>query len=226
MNNLKYLLIILLVFFSSCQEEDEFKVPVDVQFSLELIQENNSKIQFSEIELAIESFSFEGEREQSEDVEFSKEYEPGLRISANPSTIIEEFDMTIPQGIYTSIAISMETAYSEQNPGLVLKGLYQLPTGNIPVIISLTNQVYLEMEAENEFGNKEIIIKSESPPSALIRFNPVSWFQSVPQAMLMDADKIDQNDGSIIYISEEHNEDIFEILMTRIDNDAIINFYN
>ena len=86
-----FLLLLLSSFLFSCQDEQEFKIPVEAGFFMDIQQNaiSGSRLQFDGGYIIISSFEFKGKREQAEEVDFSREYEQGLIIPFTSSKAVE-----------------------------------------------------------------------------------------------------------------------------------------
>lgn len=221
--NISFLVLLLSCFFLSCEKEEEFKIPVDVSFAVDMQREqaSGSGLRFTEGYAVFSSFEFEGDREQAESVRFEKEYGQGLYVPFFPNQAPGELRFQVPQGSYRRIAVAFETAEGDEEDesgrsGLVVKGVYRTGSGNeFPLLFELSSSGEFETEAKSLSGS-QIVLKREAPATATIRLNPLYWFQAVPSSSLDDAEVFEVNGVATILINEEANEQIYEIVVSRL----------
>ena len=219
-------IILISGFLFSCMEESEFKIPVDIQFYVDMIRnsETNEQLYFSEGSIILGSFEFEGEREQAEMVEFAREYENGFKINFDPNKATKNLHFQIPQGIYTSIEVSFETYEETDQANLFLKGIYKTASGKeIPFHFQNNVSIYFEIEAEGARGH-QIVLKKEDNTAAYVKLDPFYWFQPVTTRAWEEAELVEFNGLPTIMISEEYNENIFELIINRIEDSADVIF--
>ena len=218
-----YILLLLSSFLFSCQDEGEFKIPVEAGFFID-IQRNAvsaSRLQFDDGYIIISSFDFEGKREQAEDVDFSREYEQGLTIPFSSSQPVDALYFQIPQGNYTHISIEFETFDDFGENNLLIEGSYQNSDGErYPLVFVLKSSERFRIDAKSHSDGRQVIVKKEAPISAYIKLNPVAWFKAVPILALDEAEVVLWNGAPTIVISEEVNEDLYDLLEDRLQEGA------
>lgn len=228
---LAVLLLSCLLF--SCEKEEEFKIPVEVGFFVDMhrTMDPGSRLQLTEGYIVLSSFGFEGDREQAEKVRFEKEYSKGLFVPFSPDRPIKELLFQIPQGVYNQISISFEVFDEDdsdedaEKSSLVVKGTYRTPSGNIyPLLVELWSSEEFRVKAKSEPDGNQIILKREAPASAHINLNPAYWFQAVPLALLDQAELVELNGVPTILINEDVNEEVYDILESRLGKAAEVVF--
>lgn len=220
-------LLLLSSFLFSCQDEQEFKIPVEADFYMDIHRNvvANSRLQFYDGYIIISSFEFEGDREQASEVAFSREYEQGIPIAFTSDQAVEALKFQIPQGNYTGISIAFETFDDFEENNLVVEGSYQTSEGiRYPLVFALNSSESFEIEAESYSDGNQIIVKKEAPVSAYIKLNPVHWFKYIPLSLLDEAEVGLWNGVSAIVISEETNEEIYDLIMDRLSEAAEVIF--
>ena len=245
-----YIFFLLAGILMSCQETEEFKIPSDVGFRMDINREANpgGQLSFTSGYITLSSFSFEGKREQGGDVFFTKEYERGLQVAFDATKPVDAWAFQVPQGNYLRIEVEMETYDDTSVSGLVVSGSYLHSNGiRYPIQLELSSSVDIEIEARDKSGSKQIVLKKSSPATAKIKLDPVKWFEAVPLSHLDNAvltlgdseeesEREGQEEGEIeseeeaefgssyILINEEVNESIYEIIITRIKQSAEVIF--
>ena len=231
-----YVFFLLAGILVSCQETEEFKIPSDVGFLMDINREVNpgGRLSFTNGYITLASFSFEGRREQGADVFFTKEYERGLQVAFDATKPLDALAFQVPQGNYIRIEVEMETYDDTSVSGLVVSGSYLHSNGTrYPIRLELNSSVDIEIEAKDKSGSKQIVLKKSSPATAKIKLDPVKWFEAVPlshldNAVLSEGESEGEMEGgqgsSYILINEEVNESIYEIIITRIQQSAEIIF--
>ena len=219
----------------SCQETEEFKIPSDVGFRMDINRETNpeGRLSFTGGYITLASFSFEGRREQGGDVFFTNEYERGLQVAFDATKPVDALTFQVPQGNYTRIEVEMETYDDTAISGLVVSGSYLHSNGTrYPLRLELNSSVDIEIEARDNSGSSQIVLQQKSPATAKIKLNPLKWFEAVPlshldNAILTEGEE-EEGEGdpvvSYIIINEEVNESIYEVIITRIEQSASIVF--
>ena len=121
-----YVFSLLAGILLSCQEAEEFKIPSDVGFRMDINREASpaGRLSFTTGYITLASFSFEGRREQGGDVFFTKEYERGLKVAFDATVPVDALAFQIPQGNYVRIEIEMETYEDTVLSSLVVSGSY------------------------------------------------------------------------------------------------------
>lgn len=222
-----YSLLMLAGLFSSCQDEEEFKIPTDVAFQVDMNRNasTNGRLSFTQGHINLASFSFDGSREEGEDIYFEKEFEQGLSVSFAPGQAVSALTFQIPQGNYQSIEVALDTYDDENDEGLVLIGSYLNANGvQYPVRLELSSSLAFEIRSRDQSGNNEIVLTAGTPATAVIKFDPIKWFETVPSSYLDNAVLVvDEGESeseietgsSYILINEEINENIYELVLSR-----------
>lgn len=220
----------------SCQDTEEFKIPSDIGFRMDIKREAEAAgpLSFTNGHITLASFSFEGEREQGGEVFFDKEYEQGIKLPFDAAKPVDALVFQVPQGNYIRIEVEMETYDDTSVSGLVVFGSYLNSNGTrYPIKFELSSAVDMEIEATGNTGSRQIVLKQSSPATAIIKLDPFKWFEAVPLSHLDNALlTVEENEGeteegegsSYILINEEVNENIYEIIITRIEQSAEIVF--
>ena len=231
-----YVFFLLAGILWSCEETEEFKIPSDVDFRMDINRGGNpgGRLNFTSGYIIISSFSFEGRREQGGDVFFTKEYERGLLVPFDATQPVDALAFQVPQGNYLRVEVEIETYDDTSVSGLVVSGSYLHSNGTrYPIRFELSSSVDMEIEARDKSGSKEIVLKQSSPATAKIKLDPVKWFAAVPLSHLDNAIlTVEESEGemegeqgsSYILINEGVNESIYEIIITRIQQSAEIVF--
>lgn len=232
-----YTMLILTGVFCSCQDEEEFKIPADVSIQMDINRtaSSNGRLNFTQGHISLASFAFDGKREEGGDIYFEKEYEQGLQISFNQGQPGEALKFQIPQGNYTRIEIELESFDDLDDSGLVLTGTYLNASGILyPIRFELGSSLAFEIESKDGSGNSQILLKAGTPATAIIKLDPIKWFETVPASYLDNAVlevEEGENEGeveagaSFILINEETNENIYEIILNRIEQSTETVFY-
>jgi len=203
---------------TSCK--NEWKLPTDVGFKVDINRETSSdgQIVFTNGNIVLATFEFDGEREQGDDVYFSKSFPKGLIIPFSSSTVIEELNFDIPQGTYSKIDISFETFDELGGVNITVNGFYTNSSSEkIPIKFEYTSSEEFDIVAVDYTGSNQIILNQDHPVNAQIEINPIHWYQIVSSTTLDDADLVDINGIPTLLISEDENEDIFDIIIDRLD---------
>lgn len=225
MQNILKIFVILFIssMLSFCKKKDQWKLPTDVAFKMDINRtvSSNGKLEFTKGVITLASFNFEGKREQGDDVYFSKSFSNGLNIVFDPNTTISELDFDIPQGTYNKIAISFETSDDYGDESIIVEGTYIHTNGSLyPIKFEFNDSEYFSIIAKSVSGNSQIILNQNVASFAKIKLNPLHWFQVISTSMLDNADLVDINGVSTIVVSEDENENIYNLVVDRIDESS------
>lgn len=231
-----YIMFLLIGILGSCQDSEEFKLPTKVGFQMDIDRNTglNGRLNFTHGQILLASFSFDGRREEGGDVFFTKSYEEGLLINFDPDNSEGALTFQIPQGNYTRIELELETSDDTDAPGLVVDGWYLHSSGiRYPVRFELESSIEFEIKAKEHSGSHQIVLIHSKPANPLIKLKPLIWFEAVPASLLEKAvstveegesDEEVEEAGSLILINEETNEEIYEIIITRIEQSTEVIF--
>ena len=230
-----YIMLLFIGLLGSCQGNEEFKLPTKVGFQMDINRNTgqNGRLNFTHGQIILASFSFDGRREEGGDVFFTKSYDEGLLINFDSGNTIAPLTFQIPQGNYTRIELELETSDDTGVPGLVVEGWYLHSSGiRYPVRFELESSVEFEIKAKEHSGSHQIVLIHTKPASPIIRLNPLKWFEAVPASFLENAvSTIEEGEsedmteeGSYILINEETNEEIYEIIIARIEQSVEVIF--
>lgn len=220
--------VLSLVFFNSCKKEAKWKLPTEVKFKMDISRNPSvaGNLNFTGGNIMIENFSFDGEREEGDDVYFNNNYPGGLNINFDPNNPVPAWDFDIPQGTYTRIRILFNTYGEAGDDQIVLTGTYYNATD------SVTYPLRLEFEADEFFdvvalssGSNIIVLDKDIPKTATIKLDPSYWFQPVTTKEMDNAGLILFNGVETILINDSTNSAIFDLVSDRIEEPTTINFY-
>ena len=175
-------LIAVFFSFSSCDKRKKWKLPTDVGFKMDINRStgSNGKLVFTSGPIILAEFDFEGEREQGDDVYFTKSFPGGLSIPFDPNGTIAELDFDIPQGTYNRIEISFETFDDLGDDNIVVNGTYTNTSGtDYPIRFEFKSAEYFSIVAEDYSGSSQIILDKDIAVSTKIQLDPIHWFQVV-----------------------------------------------
>ncbi len=238
-NNIKLVIIIMILFLNGCIKKDDLTLPVKVDFKIG-IADNPSKddyLTFNGGEIGVRRIQFDGKREAGGDVFFETDPKiifPTLAFykSSQPVTI-SDFD--IPQGIYNYMKwdINLKGIVIDEliddddedenedtdspNIGLSITGKYTYLSGtSITFIIAISNTELLSVRAFDPDENSRIVLSVDQDYEAILLFDPAYAFHSISRESLEEADVSDDTGIELIVISSEENEDLYEDLLYRI----------
>jgi len=220
----KYLMVITILFIglSSCNKK--WKKPTDVAFHMDINKESSvdGQLSFSGGHFIMESISFDGDRERGNDVIFSRDYETGLSIPFDLSQSIADFDFEIPQGVYKKVDLSFKSTV----PCILVEGIYTYSAGGtIPMRFEFDDSEEFDISAEDE-NNGNIILDTEVISNLKIILDPAHWFQPIPISYFESAEITDLGGINTILINKDTNDEIFNLILDRIDEstEAIFNY--
>lgn len=232
----------LVLLLAACAK-DESTRPAAVNLQMELSRENvdvgarisaKNTITIERAQYRISEMAFEGYRESGKDYFFNRGFEDAMlvEVNAGASSGILSFDM--PQGVYERIGISLQlnrsdgksntAAYNEQ-AAIIMKGYYlNNKEEEIPLIFVYDFDETLSQTAKHAGGSGNIAVGQEQNNVASISIDLSYWLQLINGRMLQGA-KLTPVDGEpTIIISEDQNENIFNLLNSRIKNATHLTF--
>ena len=189
------------------------------------------------------SMDFQGFRQTGGDYFFKKDFDGGLEVvvEEGKSTSLHSFDL--PKGIYDRINISLRVRKSEasetdteggllenpipyqKNASIIVEGYY---TSNhlekIPLIFVYNYDEVLDNPSTSGTNNGTVTISKSDNNLAIIQFNTAYWMQLVNSRMLQSAKLTLVNGTPTIILSEDSNENIFNLLTSRIKNATELKF--
>lgn len=225
------LLIVLFVTFSiSCNKSKKWKIPTDVTFKMDVNRSTalNGNLVWTRGNIMIANFTFDGKRDRGGDVYFTKTYSSGLNVFFDPNNPVSEWDFDIPQGTYTQINVSYRTYGNSGDKHIVVEGSYT-NTGNsnvYPVKFEFEAEEFYKIVAKTSSGSTQIVLKKDVASTATIKADPVYWFQTVTTTMMDNATLIIVNGNPTIVISDATNEDIYDAVRDRMDDDVTTVTFN
>jgi len=246
-----YLFVIYCITISSC-DKGEFTIPVSVDLNVSILSESqHDYLQFTSGEIAVKDIIFQGEREAGEDVYFTSQpsqvYGPVEFTTFSNSAHLTHFD--IPQGNYelmewefnlsfVSLYIDEDSDDSDEEEddeeddeeeeeesielGLVFKGTYTTEENVlIPIIIGIDVIENFRILAEYTDGTHMVNLIETNTYKATLSFDLQTVFQSISRESLEDADINDKNE---LVINSEENEDIYELILYRLEKTSKVIF--
>lgn len=226
LKNILILLFLALLYFPSCKK-NQLKKPTDVSFKADINRASNSSgsLIFTGGNINIAEFDIEGKRQQGDDISFSKEFENGLLINFDPNNSIPEIDFDIPQGIYESLEISFKTFENESDITITCLGEYTKNSGTIiPLQFEFMSSEYFSISAEDDNGSANVTLDKDTPAIGLIIFDPIYWFEIIPPSSLENASLTELNGIETLLINESANENLYELIVSRIEESTEIFF--
>lgn len=226
---MKKSIYILFLFFTtliiiSCNKS-EWKKPTEVTFFLDLNKETgmDGNLYFTEGHIILRSIAFDGNRIQADEVYFESEFDAGLKVDFSSTSANSNLVFDIPQGTYSAIRIDLEGERSD-NELIFVKGNYINSNGDeLPVHLELNEIEFSDKIAKTSQGEIEIDLVAGNPTSAVIKLDPLFWFEAFSQNQLDNAETSTINGTESILINSENNENLFDLINDRIgSNEKVI----
>ena len=216
-------LTIVIVNLSGC---NKWKQPTDVFFYFDIDKTSTlgGQLTFSGGYINIEYFDFDGDREKGDDILFSNDFNNGLLIPFDESQVVSELEFMIPQGEYKRVDISFRTFDYNNDVCILVEGTYTYSGGgSIPVRFEFKDAEEFRIRAENYSGGNIVLDKDYISPARII-LNPNHWFQPVPVSYFENADITNFSGTNTILIDKTTNDEIYDIVLDRLDESALIEF--
>jgi len=209
---------------SSCKkkkEKEKWKLPTDVSFKMDINRSAGSggNLAFTGGTIILGSFTFDGKRSQADDVYFSNTYS-GLNIAFDPNNPVVALDFDIPQGTYSKITVSFQTDGKVGDDHIVVTGTYTHSVSGVtsPIRFEFEAEEFYTVISKDASGNSEIILDESVASTATITLDPVYWFQTISTNSLDNATLVSVSGVPTILITDANNEDIFDLVVDRVDD--------
>lgn len=205
---------------------NKWKEPTDVDFHVDIDKTSSlgGQLSFSGGHINIEYFDFDGDREKGEDVFFSNDFNNGLLIPFDESQVVTELEFMIPQGEYKRIDIGFRTFDDNNDVCILVEGTYTYSGGgSIPIRFEFKDSEQFRIRAEDSGGGNIILDKDHTSPARII-LDPNHWFQPVPISYFENADITNLSGTNTILIDKSTNDAIYDIVLDRLDESALIEF--
>lgn len=228
---MKYFILILVGFFLALVgcKKNELKKPTDVTISIDINRNLSSEghLSFHDGYIRLASFSVEGVRQEGADVELSKEFEQGNLTYFSSSSPINNLNIDIPQGNYTDLDIAFNTFDDNDETTIRVEGLYTNQSNQTyPIIFEFASSESFSINSEADDGGFIIILDKNISSSVLIKLDPVYWFDIVSYNLFDNASLIEVNGSMTIVVDENTNEDIYDLVVDRLDEQTSSVFSN
>ena len=224
--------------------KDELTMPVSVKLQMEIESGEvavNSRMVPNTIHIEkgrylLSEVEFKGYRESGADYFFEREFEPGLEVAMETGRMATAISFDMPQGLYERISISLKVKKSDRDEeeggkpyneqaSLILYGSYtNVLRQQVPLIFVYNYDDTFEYKARSDQGQQVIAIGSGKHPEARIRFKPSYWLQQLNSRMLQGAKLTPVNGVPTIILSENQNEQIFNVLTSRVKEASVLSF--
>ncbi len=218
---LKFVCFLILGIFA-CNKVNQWKQPTKVCFNvgIEDVAAVEGKLLFSTGYLTIESFNFDGKRDEGADVSFTKIYENSLNAPLG-ERVAEGLSFDIPQGVYASINVEV-LSKSDNLPNLVVNGSFEKNDGTrSPVRFEFSETETFSIAGENLAGNDAGIDLAESlKTNATIWLNPAKWFDGVSAAALNKAQMVSVEGKNTILINHTTNQQLYNSVVAVLNKEV------
>ena len=206
----------------------KWKKPTEVDFRFEVIKSasNLDYLEFNSGEISIDHFSFEGKRKQGEDVVFENDLADNY-VDVDANTVAQPVQYDIPQGTYTDIKVNIRIkATATSDDAIVLNGTYFGDNDQIvTVIFRFGEDVNIATKAKPKDGGSNIVLVADQFKEVVITIDLTHWFNIISDAMLEGADYFEIDDSWTILIDEVHNNHLYELIISRLDEGVETTFY-
>lgn len=214
------------VFLVSGCRKSALKEPTDVVFTVDINKEAmlNNNLQFTDGQILIRSLTFDGIRIKGDDVYFEQEFEGGLVTPFSVTNLNPKLKFDIPQGSYSSIRIDFESEKSDFEK-ISVNGSYNNSSNEVlPVRVEIERIEFYDKIAKNKEGSTNIDLVAGTTSKVVIQLNPVFWFSTISINQLDNAFVTDINGVNTILISQDVNEDIYDVIEDKVGSDINITF--
>jgi hypothetical protein len=230
--NLNKVILFLLIAVTAGCEPDDLSKPVRVHFEISVVLDNAPLSYFTLTNMAmdVEQISFNGIRQEGKDVLFNTR--PGdsfgmhIISDINTSSYITYFDL--PQGIYQLMRWEIELGEVDDDKypddyidsddfGFIIHGTYTRQDGSsVLLFIAIEKEEIIKVESVNQEGVVPISILTENVYTMSLEINPHAILRGIPRSMLEQAETDEEDDIEFIEISENENEDLYNLILFQL----------
>jgi hypothetical protein len=171
----------------------------------------------------VSEIEFDGKREDAEDFYFSKTFDSLLEADLTSDQTSEPVQISIPQGKYSKIEITVHLSENDSTGYLRLNGSYNSPgqgENNLEVHFSGYDELQeetIEMTMMNTAGEKEITLENYNSKTIEVQFNLNHLFYSFNIERLEEAGLSQMGNEQKIIISDKQNQGIYNSLLPRLE---------
>jgi len=228
--NSKIFVAILFLLFTSCKKND-LTQPVEIPFEISMesfqankLEKSNFRFTINEGTINISSIDFYGKRETGEDYYFTTVFDSTLRAEMQTGKMNQKLAFDFPQGIYSTMELTFYIG-TEKDKSIILNGSYHHGNSSyIPILFEYKLIDKIAVQITDTAMKKQIVLQKDVPTKAKIIFKTPSLFQFVNYKMIQDAETVNIDGTATILINENTNQEIFNLLASRIDNSMKILF--
>lgn len=208
---------LLLAALQSCVKA-ELKKPTEVKFGFDHNSKESSSFQFTSGETHITKMTVSGSRIEGDDIYFDRDFSESITTDLNGSAEVQDFRFDIPQGEYEQLKVSFIIKTSTDEPALKLSGKYVI-AGQPPVNVEfeLHADQYFDLIIENQ-GGSNVVLQKEQDRVARIIFDTDYWFDNITESMMSNADVINNNGLSTVFITPTQNENLYQLVLSRVNH--------
>jgi hypothetical protein len=219
---LKIFCVFILGIFA-CSKVNQWKQPTEVCFSISLAEETimDGALSFKKGQITVESFKFDGKREEGGDVYFTKHYTEELNTFFG-ATKVSDLEFDVPQGMYTGIKLEITSAVKNKKPNLVINGFFKSKTGkSYPVCFEMAKMETFSIVGEDLVENDaQVDLFQVAKTKATILLNPTKWFSSLTREALEQAEKISVEGIHTILINHTMNGQLYNDVVASLEMDT------
>lgn len=227
MKTIRIIVFIGVLGLVSCKKS-ELKKPADVQFRVAMESASNpypvAHLDFTAGHLYMSKIIVEGDRVEGESISFTRNFSAGLMIDLSTNPTLEDLRFDIPQGTFSEMDITYETFAQGSGIAISVEGVYtNLSAQNIPFKFEF-DAVEDFLLSAYEDGSTSIVLDKNIAEEPLISLNPGYWFETVSINLWENATLYDVDGVQTILITNEKNEEIYDIAVDRIDESGEVIF--
>ena len=218
--------IFLILLLVSCGKKYKEPTDLELRFDINKAPTVDGQLTFSEGHFIMNRIDFEGKREKGDDVSFSRSFDNGLTIPFDLNTAVPDLNFMVPQGVYTELSLAFDTKEEGASPCILVDGTYTYSGGGtVPMRFEFDDSEEYEVEAEAEDGG-QIVLDADLLSRAKVVLDPTHWFQVVPTSHFESASLTDVDGTMTMLINKNKNEEIFDLILDRIDEstEAVFNY--
>jgi hypothetical protein len=204
--------ILLITVIVSCNKKWKQTANVDFHFHIAK-PASGSNVEFTSGTMTINEFDFSGDRVKGGGVNFANPMSNGNVLNFDNGFGNPPIAYDIPQGTYSRMTIGLATNHqSAHNANISIKGIYTHGDTSVPIVLKFNEAELFNANVQTQSGNPEITIVEGTPATCDVSIDPSAWFATVPTSLFNSV----CSGTTLITISEEENEAIYNIVKTRV----------
>jgi hypothetical protein len=217
------LLLITLLFIATSCGKKKWDKTTTVSVKFEVVNFDNGTpglpgtVEFNAGQLHAKEIRLVGDRKQSDDINIVGNGEVNFNLVSGVSG--DQYNFDIPQGTYTDFRVELSLKENGSSPAIKVMGSYTNLNSVTATVqfVTESGDLYDILAKEND-GTNEIVLVEGSARSLLVQFDVNDWFSVIAQNDWENADHVNTNQNSPIFINDQDNVNLYNLILAQIAN--------